>query len=96
MQRSCNYAASAAWEPWEDGSYLAEFLLEKGYCVHGIIRRSSSFNTARNSRGLVFGAELVGVNIQTLTLKRSLPRMVSILSALVDFMSRTSFILTGS
>jgi len=26
---------------------LAEFLLEKGYCVHGIIRRSSSFNTAR-------------------------------------------------
>jgi len=31
----------------QDGSYLAEFLLEKGYCVHGIIRRSSSFNTAR-------------------------------------------------
>jgi len=31
----------------QDGSYLAEFLLEKGYEVHGIIRRSSSFNTAR-------------------------------------------------
>lgn len=31
----------------QDGSYLAEFLLEKKYCVHGIIRRSSSFNTAR-------------------------------------------------
>lgn len=31
----------------QDGSYLAEFLLEKGYSVHGIIRRSSSFNTAR-------------------------------------------------
>eukprot|EP00732_Lithocolla_globosa_P005232 Lithocolla_globosa_v1_NODE_5280_length_1269_cov_11.476112.p1 type:complete len:362 gc:universal NODE_5280_length_1269_cov_11.476112:1203-118(-) len=31
----------------QDGSYLAEFLLEKGYDVHGIIRRSSSFNTAR-------------------------------------------------
>ena len=31
----------------QDGSYLAEFLLEKGYNVHGIIRRSSSFNTAR-------------------------------------------------
>ena len=31
----------------QDGSYLAEQLLEKGYCVHGIIRRSSSFNTAR-------------------------------------------------
>lgn len=29
------------------GSYLAEFLLEKDYIVHGIIRRSSSFNTAR-------------------------------------------------
>jgi GDPmannose 4,6-dehydratase len=31
----------------QDGSYLAEFLLEKGYEVHGIIRRSSSFNTNR-------------------------------------------------
>ena len=31
----------------QDGSFLAEFLLEKGYDVHGIIRRSSSFNTAR-------------------------------------------------
>ena len=31
----------------QDGSYLAEFLIEKGYEVHGIIRRSSSFNTGR-------------------------------------------------
>ena len=31
----------------QDGSYLAEFLLEKGYDVHGIKRRSSSFNTER-------------------------------------------------
>lgn len=31
----------------QDGSYLAEFLINKGYEVHGIIRRSSSFNTAR-------------------------------------------------
>jgi GDPmannose 4,6-dehydratase len=31
----------------QDGSYLAEFLLKKGYAVHGIKRRSSSFNTAR-------------------------------------------------
>ena len=31
----------------QDGSYLAEFLLEKGYHVHGIKRRSSQFNTAR-------------------------------------------------
>ncbi|RXG33505.1 GDP-mannose 4,6-dehydratase [Methanohalophilus sp. WG1-DM] len=31
----------------QDGAYLAEFLLDKGYIVHGIKRRSSSFNTAR-------------------------------------------------
>ena len=31
----------------QDGSYLAEYLLSKGYIVHGIIRRSSSFNTRR-------------------------------------------------
>jgi len=31
----------------QDGSYLAELLLEKGYEVHGMIRRSSSFNTGR-------------------------------------------------
>ena len=31
----------------QDGSYLAELLLEKRYAVHGIIRRSSSFNTGR-------------------------------------------------
>ena len=31
----------------QDGSYLAEFLLERGYAVHGLIRRSSTFNTDR-------------------------------------------------
>ncbi|HEV8549886.1 MAG TPA: GDP-mannose 4,6-dehydratase [Polyangiaceae bacterium] len=31
----------------QDGSYLAEFLLEKGYAVHGLVRRSSTFNTWR-------------------------------------------------
>lgn len=31
----------------QDGSFLAEFLLEKGYEIHGILRRSSSFNTER-------------------------------------------------
>ena len=31
----------------QDGSYLAEFLLEKGYCVHGLVRRASQFNTSR-------------------------------------------------
>src|ERR1043165_4914392 len=31
----------------QDGSYLAELLLQKGYVVHGLVRRSSSFNTDR-------------------------------------------------
>jgi GDPmannose 4,6-dehydratase len=31
----------------QDGSYLAELLIEKGYEVHGLLRRSSSFNTGR-------------------------------------------------
>ncbi len=31
----------------QDGSYLAELLLDKGYEVHGIIRRASTFNTDR-------------------------------------------------
>src|SRR5437763_3613748 len=31
----------------QDGAYLAEFLLKKGYVVHGVKRRASSFNTAR-------------------------------------------------
>ena len=31
----------------QDGSYLTEFLLAKGYEVHGIIRRASTFNTGR-------------------------------------------------
>ncbi len=31
----------------QDGSFLAEFLIDKGYEVHGLLRRSSSFNTSR-------------------------------------------------
>jgi len=31
----------------QDGSFLAEFLLGKGYDVHGVIRRASTFNTDR-------------------------------------------------
>ena len=31
----------------QDGSYLTEFLIKKGYLVHGVKRRSSSLNTAR-------------------------------------------------
>jgi GDPmannose 4,6-dehydratase len=34
----------------QDGSYLAEFLLENGYIVHGIKRRASSFKTQRADR----------------------------------------------
>jgi GDPmannose 4,6-dehydratase len=37
----------------QDGSYLAEFLLSKGYTVHGIIRRASTFNTSRIDHILV-------------------------------------------
>jgi len=38
----------------QDGSYLADFLLGKGYEVYGIIQRSSSFNTGRISDSSVF------------------------------------------
>jgi GDPmannose 4,6-dehydratase len=41
----------------QDGSYLAEFLLEKGYIVHGIKRRASSFNTLRVNHKLSVSAE---------------------------------------
>ncbi|KAJ3166364.1 hypothetical protein HDU87_002209 [Geranomyces variabilis] len=41
----------------QDGSYLTELLLSKGYTVHGIIRRSSSFNTGRISHLYVDGHE---------------------------------------
>ena len=44
---SINKVALITGVTGQDGSYLAEFLLEKGYEVHGIKRRSSSFNTER-------------------------------------------------
>ena len=37
----------------QDGSYLAEFLLDKGYKVHGIKRRASSLNTQRIDLSLI-------------------------------------------
>ena len=37
----------------QDGSYLAELLLEKGYVVHGLVRRSSNFNTSRLDLSLI-------------------------------------------
>ncbi len=39
--------ALITWITWQDGSYLAEFLIKKWYEVHGLKRRSSSFNTER-------------------------------------------------
>ena len=44
---SANPVALITGATGQDGAYLAEFLLSKGYTVHGIKRRSSSFNTAR-------------------------------------------------
>ena len=41
----------------QDGSYLAEFLLEKGYIVHGIKRQASLFKTQRVDHKLSVGAE---------------------------------------
>lgn len=43
----------------QDGSYLAELLLEKGYEVHGMVRRSSSFNTGRIDHLYVKNRELM-------------------------------------
>src|SRR5437588_4762613 len=47
MQASGRKRALITGITGQDGSYLAEFLLSKGYDVHGIVRRSSSFNTDR-------------------------------------------------
>lgn len=47
MKNQMNKKALITGITGQDGSYLAEFLLEKGYEVHGIKRRSSSFNTQR-------------------------------------------------
>jgi GDPmannose 4,6-dehydratase len=47
MARSSGKVALIAGVTGQDGAYLAEFLLSKGYVVHGVKRRSSSFNTER-------------------------------------------------
>lgn len=47
MNKEVNKVALITGITGQDGSYLAELLLEKGYEVHGIKRRSSSFNTSR-------------------------------------------------
>src|SRR6185503_11635510 len=47
MAGSLNKVALITGATGQDGAYLAEFLLNKGYTVHGVKRRSSSFNTGR-------------------------------------------------
>jgi GDPmannose 4,6-dehydratase len=47
MKNQINKVALITGITGQDGSYLAEFLIEKGYVVHGIKRRSSSFNSER-------------------------------------------------
>src|SRR5436309_8395430 len=47
MAGSSGKVALIAGATGQDGAYLAEFLLARGYVVHGVKRRSSSFNTAR-------------------------------------------------
>jgi len=43
----------------QDGAYLSEFLLKKGYIVHGIKRRSSSFNTERIDHTLMDKSKII-------------------------------------
>src|SRR5436853_638882 len=51
----------------QDGAYLAEFLLEKGYEVHGVRRRTSLFNTARiDLRALWYGASNTAARVHAL------------------------------
>ena len=59
----------------QDGSYLAEFLLEKGYKVHGVVRRSSVANTARISHLMAQNA--ITLHDGDLTDSSSLIRIIS-------------------
>ncbi len=61
----------------QDGSYLAEFLLEKGYEVHGIIRRASISNTARIDH--LIAAESITLHEGDLSDSSSLIRIISLI-----------------
>jgi GDPmannose 4,6-dehydratase len=69
----------------QDGSYLAELLLEKGYEVHGLVRRSSSFNTWRidaiRDRLILHYGDLVDQNSLMRTLELVQPQEVYNLAA---------------
>jgi GDP-D-mannose dehydratase len=54
----------------QDGSYLAELLLEKGYEVHGIKRRASSLNTEREDHIFYIIKERLGLNSLLVALSR--------------------------
>jgi len=60
----------------QDGSYLADFLLEKGYEVHGIIRRSSSINTQRINHLIQEGEEKISLHYGDLTDSSNLIRLL--------------------
>ena len=59
----------------QDGSYLAELLIEKGYEVHGLIRRAASYNTTRID-GLINNSENVYLHYGDLTDSSNLIRLV--------------------
>src|ERR1700751_1246917 len=69
----------------QDGSYLAELLLEKGYEVHGLVRRSSSFNTWRidhvRDRLILHYGDLVDQNSLMRTLELAGPDEIYNLAA---------------
>ncbi len=58
----------------QDGSYLAELLLEKGYIVHGLIRRASSFNTERIDH--ILGNDKIHVHYGDLSDSTNINRLV--------------------
>ncbi|GHX01120.1 GDP-mannose 4,6-dehydratase [Vibrio cholerae] len=62
----------------QDGSYLAEFLLEKGYEVHGIIRRASSFNTERIDSAIASSSN-IHLHYGDLTDSSNLIRLVKVI-----------------
>ncbi len=62
----------------QDGSYLAEFLLEKGYEVHGIVRRASSLNTSRINH--LLEKELITLHDGDLSDTSSLINIISIIN----------------
>jgi GDPmannose 4,6-dehydratase len=76
----------------QDGSYLADFLLDKGYEVHGIIRRASSFNTQRlehiyqdphetNRRLILHYGDVTDANVLAKLMRQVAPREVYNLAA---------------